>query len=197
MKHELSEIELQERAFLSAIGALSAEEQLAFERHLAEGCEPCAAELAAQQEICAQLAFAAPIIEPSATVKDKLMKRIAEEKQADSQKQTEKAGETAKFFTLYAAEGAWQMLSEGVFVKQLYVDREKQTVTSLYKMEPGAQAPRHIHSGVEECFVIEGDFHINDLKLGPGDYHRAEPGSLHQKIYTEKGNLLLIIAPQD
>jgi anti-sigma factor ChrR (cupin superfamily) len=89
------------------------------------------------------------------------------------------------------------MLSEGVFVKQLYVDDEKRTVTSLYKMEPGAQAPRHIHSGAEECFVIEGDFHINDLKLGPGDYHRAEPGSLHQKIYTEKGNLLLIIAPQD
>jgi anti-sigma factor ChrR (cupin superfamily) len=197
MKHVLSEIELQERAFLSAIGALSAEEQLAFERHLAEGCEFCAAELAAQQEICVHLAFAAPVIEPSATVKDKLMKRIAKEKQANSQKQVETVGETAKFFTLYAAEGAWQMLSEGVFVKQLYVDREKQTVTSLYKMEPGAQAPRHIHSGVEECFVIEGDFHINDLKLGPGDYHRAEPGSLHQKIYTEKGNLLLIIAPQD
>lgn len=197
MKHELSEIELQERAFLSAIGGLSAEEQLAFERHLAEGCELCAAELAAQQEISASLAFSAPFVEPSAPVKDKLMKRIAEEKQANSQKQTERAGEAAKFFTLYAAEGAWQTLSEGVFVKQLYVDREKQIVTSLYKMEPGAQAPRHIHSGVEECFVIEGDFHINDLKLGPGDYHRAEPGSVHQKIYTEKGNLLLIIAPQD
>jgi anti-sigma factor ChrR (cupin superfamily) len=197
MKHELSEIELQERAFLSAIGVLTAEEQLAFERHLAEGCDLCAAELAAQQEICAALAFAAPVVEPSPTVKDKLMKRIAEEKQANSQKQTEKAGEAAKFFTLYAAEGAWQMLSEGVFVKQLYVDKDKQTVTSLYKMEPGAQAPRHIHSGVEECFVIEGDFHINDLKLGPGDYHRAEPGSVHRKIRTEKGNLLLIIAPQD
>lgn len=197
MKHELSEIELQERAFLSAIGALSAEEQLAFEQHLEEGCEICATELEAQREICAQLAFAAQAIEPSGAVKENLMRRIAEEKQADSRKQAEKVEDAAKFFTLHAAQGAWQLLSEGIFIKQLYVDREKRTVTSLYKMEPGAEAPMHTHSGVEECFVIEGDFHINDLKLGPGDYHRAEAGSVHRNIRTEKGNLLLIISPQD
>jgi quercetin dioxygenase-like cupin family protein len=191
MKHELSEIELQERAFLSAMGALPAEEQLAFENHLAEGCDYCQAELSAQQEICAQLAFAAPAAEPSASVKDRIFERISSEKQADKFKSD------AQFFTLFASEGAWQKLTEGVFFKRLYVDREKKTVTSLYKMQPGAKVPTHRHSGVEECFVIEGDFHLDGLKLGPGDYHRAEAGSLHQTLHTENGNLLLIIAPQD
>ena len=196
MKHESSEIELQERAFLSALGALPAEEQLAFKNHLAEGCEFCQAELSAQLEICAQLAFAAPVAVPSATVKVRILERISSEKQTGKAESAAQIND-APFFTLYAAEGAWQKLTEGVFIKQLYVDREKKTVTSLYKMQPGAQAPTHIHSGTEECFVIEGDFHINGLKLGPGDYHRAEAGSLHQTLYSESGNLLLIVAPQD
>jgi anti-sigma factor ChrR (cupin superfamily) len=197
MNHELPEIELQERAFLSAIGALSAEEQLAFEQHLNEGCDVCAAELRMQQEVCAHLTLAAAVVEPSPTVKDKLLRRIASEKQANNQKQAETNDDATKFFTLHVEDVAWQMLSEGVYVKQLYVDRKKRIVTSLYKMEPGAKVPTHVHADTEECFVIEGDFYVNDLKLGPGDYHRAEAGSVHRKLRTETGNLLLIIAPQD
>ena len=197
MRHELSQIELEERAFLSVIGAPADEEQLAFEQHLAEGCETCAAELAAQREIFAHLALAAPVAEPSPVVREKLLARIALEKQAESEAPAPKPNIPGEFFTLYAAEGAWRQLTEGVFVKQLYVDAEKRTVTSLYKMLPGAKAPSHRHRGVEECFVIEGDFHINNLTLGPGDYHRAESGSHHQTPFTKNGNLLLIISPED
>lgn len=196
MTHDLTE-EITERAALYALGVLPGEDSQVFESHLAQGCEVCAAELRAFEEVCAHLALAAPEAEPSPHVRDSLMSKVGQTKQLSRLEPTLQLVSPADVLTIYAGEGEWQELSEGVFVKELHADEKKGTVTSLFKMMPGAHAQAHRHLGTEECLVIDGDFHINDQVLGPGDYHRAEGGSIHQNLYSEKGNLLLIIAPRE
>ena len=196
MTHELTE-ELSERAALYALGQLSTEDSLAFERHLAEQCELCAAELQSFEEVCAQLALTTPEALPSPHVRENLISKLGQTKQLNSGEPSQpKQASTARTLTVYAEEGEWRELSKGVFVKELYADEKKGVITSLFKMLPGAQVQAHKHLGVEECLDLEGDFHVDDLTLGPGDYHRAEEGSIHRHLYTEKGNLLLIISPQ-
>jgi predicted ChrR family anti-sigma factor len=196
MTHDLSD-EITERAALYALGALPVEESLAFEKHVSQECPVCAAELRAFEEVCTQLALTAPEAEPPAHVFENLMRRVGQTKQSQDVDQVRRHSSSSTMKTIYAEEGEWRQLSEGIFVKQLHADENKGIVTSLYKMLPGAQVPTHRHLGVEECIVLEGDFHLNDLVLGPGDYHRAEAGSIHQTLYTEKGNLILIISPQE
>lgn len=186
--------EIKERVSLYTLGALPAAESLALEKHIAEGCSVCRDELRAFEDACALIALSAPRVEPPPQVREKLFARLAAEKKSVHLEAAPSSDNPAGFLTVHAEEGGWEETSRGVFVKQLYVDREKGTVTSLFKMLPGSHAHAHRHLGVEECIVLEGDFHINDQTLGPGDYHRAEAGSIHQTLYTEKGNLLLIIS---
>lgn len=195
MPHDLTE-EITERAALYALGQLAGEDALRFEKHLDGGCEVCAAELRAFEEIGAQLALTVFEAEPSVHVRESLMSKLAETQQSGRVEALAQQPSPATTLTVYAEEGEWHELSEGVFVKELYTDKKKGVVTSLFKMLPGARAQAHRHLGVEECLVIEGDFHVDDLILGPGDYHRAEEGSVHQHLYSTKGNLLLIISPE-
>ena len=67
MKHELDAEEYQEKAALYALGALSQHEARAFERHLAEGCSSCEAELIQFEEVTGELSFDAPAVLPLPT----------------------------------------------------------------------------------------------------------------------------------
>ena len=98
------------------------------------------------------------------------------------------------FFSMRANEGEWRELSEGLLEKQLFVDQRKGTVTTLIKLLPGVKLPDHRHLGVEECLVLEGDFHVNDEVFGPGDYRCAMTDSIDQTPYSVNGALLLIVA---
>ncbi|MDQ3816820.1 MAG: cupin domain-containing protein [Acidobacteriota bacterium] len=99
-----------------------------------------------------------------------------------------------QLLTVRAAEGEWHELLEGVAVKQLYVDAERGTVTSLFKLQPGASLPIHFHAGTEECLVLEGDLRTDEIVLHRGDYHCAPKGSRHPLIMSVTGALLLIVA---
>ena len=100
----------------------------------------------------------------------------------------------SQFLTVRAHEGEWKKLSEGIFTKQLFVDETGSTVTSLYKMLPGTYVPTHRHLGVEECYIIDGDFHTSEGILGPGDFTIAMKDSVHPTLYSQNGALLLIVA---
>ena len=79
MKHELDAEEYQEKAALYALGALSQHEARAFERHLAEGCSSCEAELIQFEEVTGTLSFDAPAASPPAYLRDVLLARIDKE----------------------------------------------------------------------------------------------------------------------
>ncbi|MCA1593089.1 MAG: cupin domain-containing protein [Acidobacteria bacterium] len=197
MKHTNVDEELRGRAALSAVGALSAEEQLALDEHMAGGCEVCAAQLREFEEVCACLALTVSPVEPPAWVRAKLLARIAGDSSSAFHTSSDAPSRFKEFLTIRADEGEWEETSEGVFVKQLFEDRAKGTATSLIRMRPGAQAPSHRHLGVEECIVLEGDFHVNGEVIGPGGYHLAGAGTIHETPYTVNGTLLLIVGPRE
>jgi predicted ChrR family anti-sigma factor len=189
--------ECTERAALYTLGALSQHEARAFEEHLSEGCEACAAEREAFDGVVSSLAFGVREVDPPTEIREKLMARLGEETRATSSSDASSRPNVLQdFATLRADEGEWIKMSRNIFFKQLYVDRESGMVTTLVKMLPGTRIPMHRHLGVEQCYVIEGDFHADNQTLGPGDFHLASAGSIHEPVYTETGALLLIIAPK-
>ena len=42
-------------------------------------------------------------------------------------------------------------------------------------------------AGVEELYLLDGELWIDDKKLYPGDYNRAEAGSADQRVWSETG----------
>ncbi|HKQ53739.1 MAG TPA: cupin domain-containing protein [Pyrinomonadaceae bacterium] len=193
MKHTAVGDEIGERASLYALGALSRQEACAFEEHLAEGCAACEDELRSFEEITGALALAAPAAAPPAGVREKLAQQLAQNGSAQKSRKTFAAAGAEQFLTVREDEGTWEKMFEGIFVKRLFVDKRRSTVTSLYKFAPGAQIPPHPHGGVEECYILEGDLEANGEVFGPGDYTCAPAGSFHPVVRTQGGAMVLII----
>lgn len=195
MKHSAADEEALERASLYALGALSSEDALALEEHLAAGCEVCQKEIGSLASVSAALAFDIPAASPSPRPRERLVSFLRkgaggggpEVLPADR-------GGVFTSVTIRADEGDWQEFVKGVFVKRLFEDAERGTLTSLYRLLPGAVVPAHRHEGTEECLVLEGDARYGELVLRPGDYHCARKGSTHSELTSVSGTLLLIVA---
>jgi anti-sigma factor ChrR (cupin superfamily) len=171
-----------------ALGALTQHETRAFEEHLAEGCEICGDEVESFEQAASALGFAASEAEPPENLRAELVMRLnGVEKLAPG---------SQDFISIRASEGEWHEVQAGVMLKQLYVDHASGIATSLVKMLPGTSLPPHEHSRPEQVYVLEGDCHIRGQRLGPGDYHRAETGSIHESTYTVDGTLFLLVAPE-
>lgn len=171
-----------EQAAMYALGMLGQSEARAFDRCLAEGMAGYAEELAVFNRVIAEMGLGVEEQAPAASVRDRLLARIADE--ADQ-----------KHRSVRLNEGKWKRFADGVFIKRLFVDHGRGTVTSLVKLEPGARFPRHRHLGIEESIIIEGDCHVNGEVLMPGDYRRAMAGTTDSELTTERGTLFVLIAP--
>lgn len=197
-RHDAVTEESQELAALYALGALGQHEARAFESLLAEDAAS-AADLHAFEKAVATLAFAAPEAEPPADAKDKLMARLNDLKPSASVTRYATASPVMnaalkEIFHVRANEGKWVPYSEGIDAKFLFEDKSSGSVSLLLRMQPGAEVIRHRHFGIEECLVLEGDFRIGNETYGPGDFQCALPGSVHEKVFTQSGALVLIIS---
>ncbi|RKE82803.1 cupin domain-containing protein [Chryseobacterium sp. AG363] len=86
---------------------------------------------------------------------------------------------------------------EGIFVKSLKFDPEKNRSTSiLLKFEPGASYPYHNHPAGEELFIMEGDATIAGAQLESGDYLYTPPNFKHA-VKSEQGCIILFIVPEE
>lgn len=186
MKHSVADDQIKERLALYALGALSQQEARAVEYHLAEGCEVCASELQPFESVVEALGFAVLPVTPPAGVRAKLISALPGETQA--------ASLPLQDYTLRANEGQWTESAKGVFEKHLFSDESRGTETTLIKVMPGIKMPSHSHVGLEECFVIEGDFHVGSEEFGPGDYRCAMAGTIDEAPFSIGGALLLIVS---
>jgi anti-sigma factor ChrR (cupin superfamily) len=184
--------EMTDLAVLYALGSLSQHEARSFEEHLADGCDTCRAELESFELTVQSIGLSASE-EPPARVRAALLASVSG-KADQSNDMTSEA--TPPFLSILSSEGTWQELIDGVLVKSLFVDPDSGMATSLVRMLPGTSLPVHQHLGVEQFFVIEGDCNVAGQRLGPGDYHRAEKGSIHHSTNTVNGTLFLLIAPE-
>jgi anti-sigma factor ChrR (cupin superfamily) len=125
---------------------------------------------------------------------DAAARRAAES--IDSSRETQ-AEEAPGFIVVRASEGEWRPTADpGVSFKLLFVDRERATVTTLVRMEPGARIPAHRHLGLEQCLVLEGDLSSGGIEMSAGDFNCSMPGSVHDELTTEGGALFIIISPE-
>lgn len=68
----------------------------------------------------------------------------------------------------------------GVDRRMLYrVGAEVARATSLVRYAPGSVFPRHVHSGGEEIFVLDGTFQDEHGDYPAGSYFRNPPGTSH------------------
>ena len=90
-------------------------------------------------------------------------------------------------------EPEWEDVAPGISCKLLATDPEGSRVSMLVRLQPNTDYPPHTHAGVEELHLLEGELWIDDRKLLPGDYNRAEAPSGDRRVWSETGCMCVLI----
>ena len=90
-------------------------------------------------------------------------------------------------------EPAWQEAAPGLTYKILAADEMRDRVSLMVRLAPGVAYPPHRHGGVEELHLLVGELWIDDRKLLPGDYNRAEPGTGDKRVWSQTGCTCVLI----
>jgi anti-sigma factor ChrR (cupin superfamily) len=128
------------------------------------------------------------VLGPSPSLQERLARRIA----------AEAGREPAPVEPSGYREPDWDEVAPGIFCKMLANDPFRRRVTMLVRLLPTVEYPPHTHAGVEELHLLEGDLWIDDRKLHPGDYNRAEAPTADKRVWSETGcTCVLITSPGD
>jgi hypothetical protein len=173
-----------------ALEALSPEEMTEMRSHIAS-CADCQEELKIVRPVIdAFAAWPTDVVRPSpsASLWDQVARRVSEE--SGDEPLPRLRGEWS--------EPDWEEVAPGIACKLLATDNERTRVSMLVRLAPGIEYPPHTHAGVEELHLLEGELWIDDRKLYPGDYSRAEPGTGDKRVWSETGcTCVLITSPAD
>jgi anti-sigma factor ChrR (cupin superfamily) len=123
------------------------------------------------------------VLRPSASLWERLAQRIA----------AETGGEPVSPSPQRWAEPQWQQAAPGISCKLLATDTEKNRVSMLVRLAPGTEYPPHRHAGLEELHLLHGELIIGDRKLYPGDYNRAEAGTIDHRVWSETGCTCVLV----
>ncbi len=201
----MNEERLQELAALRAVGALEGTELEEFEAQLLVGANGLAGgHAAAFNDLAALLAISLAVPkEPPRDLKEKILRGLAGTSPASGAARpaaSEFTATPAGFKFVFAAEpSAWQKLPvPGAWVKMLSLDPVRGYAVVLGKLDPGTRYPEHKHIHGEQVYVLSGDLHIGAQRLGPGDFHHADAGTVHGVNYSEAGCVILaVISTED
>ena len=169
--------------------ALPASDMSSMEVHVSE-CPDCGREQETLRPIVdAFFDWPTDVLRPSTSLWRRLAERIAVETggepfPAPSQR--------------WAAEPEWEEVAPGISCKLLATDTERARVSMLVRLGPGVDYPPHLHAGAEELHLLDGELWIDDRKLFPGDFNRAEPGTADSRVWSETGcTCVLMTSTQD
>lgn len=123
------------------------------------------------EELFAQLAFAAPVIEPPPGLRDRLLYRLPRQ----------------GYDVVRTTEGEWKpFAAPGIYRRSLNEG------TFLLKFDPGAVLPAHTHQRAEHCLVLEGELFDDEHTLSAGDYEIRFAGSTHTPVTSNTGAIVFI-----
>jgi anti-sigma factor ChrR (cupin superfamily) len=173
-QHDREHLDL---VFLYALQALSSSEIPVVEAHISS-CADCRQEIKTLRPIIGSfVSWPTDVLRPSVSLWGRLAQRIAEE--------------TGKEPVLppsqLPAKPEWEEVAPGISCQLLATDTEKTRVSMLVRLAPGTDYPPHRHAGVEELHLLYGELMIDDKKLYPGDYIRAEADSVDHRVWSETG----------
>jgi anti-sigma factor ChrR (cupin superfamily) len=161
---------------------------LAAEAHIA-ACPACRRELASLRPVTKRFAaWPTDVLRPSAALQARLARRIAEE--------------TGKAVVPPPApcwpEPDWEQVATGIACKLLATDAERQRVSMLVRLAPGASYPAHTHASLEELHLLDGELWVDERKLVPGDCCYGLPGASDDRVWSEPGcTCVLVMSTQD
>ncbi|HYR33145.1 MAG TPA: cupin domain-containing protein [Burkholderiales bacterium] len=166
-----------------AMQALAASEARAVEAHIAS-CAHCRKELEMLRPLVDSFAaWPADVLRPPVSLQGRLADRIAAETGA---------GRVSPPAAQWS-EPNWEDVAPGIKCKLLAADAEKHMISMLVRLAPGGEYPPHMHAGVEELHLLDGELWIDERKLYPGDYNRAEPGTGDKRVWSETGCTCVLI----
>jgi len=166
-----------------ALRALPADETTALEDHIAT-CAHCRRELDALRPIIESFAsWPSDVLRSPAPLQGRLARRIA----------AETGSEPVLPPARQWVEPEWQDVAPGISCKLLATDSENHRVSMLVRLAPGGEYPPHTHAGTEELHLLDGELWIDERKLHPGDYNRAEAGTGDKRVWSETGCTCVLI----
>jgi anti-sigma factor ChrR (cupin superfamily) len=170
-----------------ALRALPASEASAVEAHLAV-CSRCRRDLETLRPVVERFAgWPIDVLRPAASLWDRLVERIATNEQPSAAEPK-----------VPCQEPEWEEVARGIHCKLLASNAAQDRVSMLVRLAPGIEYPPHTHAGTEELHLLHGELWIDDRKLFPGDYSRAEPGTGDSRVWSETGcTCVLITSPSD
>ncbi len=177
------EFHQSELLFLHAVRALPSSEASAVEAHLA-ACAICRRDLAALRPVIDSFAsWPTDVLRPATSLWPRLAQRVADE--TGSAPYLPASGKWM--------EPAWKEVAPGISVKLLATDPRRDRVSMRVRLAPGTDYPPHVHAGVEELHLLQGELWIDDRKLHPGDYNRAQPGTGDKRVWSETGCTCVLV----
>ena len=163
--------------------ALPANEAAAVEAHVASSSQR-RQELEILRPVAESfVAWPTDVLRPSASLQDRLARRLAAET-----RDTPVPPPARQWH-----EPAWEEVAPGILCQLMATDTERHRVSILVRLLPGVNYPPHTHAGLEELFLLDGELWINDRKLYPGVYNRAEPGSGDKRVWSKTGCTCVLI----
>jgi RNA polymerase sigma-70 factor (ECF subfamily) len=166
-----------------ALRALPQEDMPAIEAHLAS-CRPCRRELEGLRPVLdAFVVWPTDVLRPPASLQAGLAHIIA----------AQTGGKPVLPPKRKWSEPEWEDVAPGIGCKLLATSAENHVVSMLVRLIPGGEYPPHTHAGVEELHLLDGELWIDERKLHPGDYQRAEPGTGDQRVWSETGCTCVLI----
>lgn len=188
----------QEQASLYALGALPDAEQAAFEQEL-RGNEELRQLVRQLQRTADLVALSSPAQPLPPGLRDKVLQRI-ESADADKQAAKKTLPSLIPGLSFIDAPGSrdWKPLPiPGTYIKLLSLEKERGYAVLMGKLDPGARYPAHTNAGPEDFYILTGDLHIGNRRLGAGDFHHADGGSQHEENYSVEGCTLLAVLTTD
>lgn len=166
-----------------AVQALPSSEVPAVEAHIST-CPLCRKELETMRPIVASfVSWPTDVLRPASSLQARLAHRIA----------AETGGKPVLPAARQWSEPEWEEVAPGISCKLLATDTERHRVSMLVRLAPGADYPPHTHAGVEELHLLDGELWIDERKLHPGDYNRAEAGTGDKRVWSETGCTCVLI----
>jgi len=195
MAHHQITDELLDRLTLYALDLLDEEDAGEVGRHLDQGCAVCRREVAEIREIFARsLVGDLELHQPPPGLRRRVLAAVeAAPAVAQVWKRWDRSPAT-DLHVVRSGQGDWETVAPGVDARQLYVDHQRDSITMMVRMAPGASYAPHRHAGPEQCYVLEGDLFDGSQTFYAGDFQCAGVGSVHDVQSTRNGCLLLIVS---
>ncbi len=165
------------------VQALTSSEISAAEAHIAS-CSDCQREVESLRPMLdGFVSWPIDVLRPTTSLQARLALRIAEETGAPP----------VLPLVRQWSEPEWEQVAPGIECKLLATDTERHRVSMLVRLAPGARYPAHIHAGVEELHLLDGELWIDERKLFPGDYNYGAPGAGDERVWSETGCTCVLV----